>query len=185
MTPKRNRPIRYRLLLVILIFVGLYVLSRSFGLTDWNAESIHKQIEDAGLWGFLLYIAIFSGGEFIHIPGMVFVGAGLLAYGAPLGWALAYIASVVSVCVSFLLVRAIGGRALSQVDHPFAKKILLRLDEHPIRAVFVLRLFLWLAPALNYSLALSNIHFRDYLIGSALGLVLPILGASLFFGWVL
>ena len=184
MADKKKHSNKYRLILVILIFIGLYALSRSLGLTDWDAESVRKHIDEAGFWGFFLYIAIFSGGEFIHIPGMIFVGAGILAYGKPLGFIMAFLASVVSVCVSFVVVRAIGGKALSQIDRPFLKKILLKLDEHPIRVVLVLRLFLWLAPALNYTLALSNVRFRDYLIGSALGLVLPVFGASLFFNWV-
>ncbi len=154
-------------------------------MTDWDAEGVRKHIEDAGIWGFLLYILVFAGGEFIHIPGMIFVGAGILAYGKLRGFLLAFIASVISVCTSFVVVRAIGGKPLSQIDRPLVKRLLLNLDAHPIRIVFALRLLLWLAPALNYALALSNIGFRDYLIGSALGLVLPLLGASLFFDWAL
>jgi uncharacterized membrane protein YdjX (TVP38/TMEM64 family) len=40
--------------------------------------------------------------------------------------------------------------------------------------VFLLRLVFWLAPPVNYALALSNIRFRHYFAGSLLGLVLPI-----------
>ena len=53
-----------------------------------------------------------------------------------------------------------------------------------IRTVFLLRLFLWLAPALNYALALTHVKYRDYLIGSALGLIVPVAGAALLFDWL-
>ena len=35
-----------------------------------------------------------------------------------------------------------------------------------MRTVIVLRLLLWIAPPLNYALAMSNIRFREYLVGS-------------------
>jgi uncharacterized membrane protein YdjX (TVP38/TMEM64 family) len=50
--------------------------------------------------------------------------------------------------------------------------------------VAILRLILWMAPPLNYALAMSAVRFRDYVIGSALGLLIPIALASLFFDWV-
>ena len=62
--------------------------------------------------------------------------------------------------------------------------MLARLDERPVTTVIVLRTLLWLAPPLNYALALSSIRFRHYLIGSALGLLLPVAGAALFFDWL-
>ena len=37
------------------------------------------------------------------------------------------------------------------------------------------------APALNYALAMSGVKFRNYLIGTLLGLPLPILVYCLFF----
>ena len=180
----QKRSQKYGLFLVLLLFVGLYALSKSMGLTEWDVENIRTQVEKTGFWGPIFYTAIFAGGEFIHIPGMVFVAAGILVYGRWWGFVLSFIASVVSVCFSFLVVRAIGGKPLSQIERPFFKKLLAGLDTHPIRVILVLRLFLSLAPALNYTLALTNVRFRDYLIGSVLGLLLPVGGVSLFFDWV-
>ena len=176
---------KYGLYLVILLFVGLYALSKYMGLTDWDIENIRIQVEKTRFWSPIFYIAIFAVGEFIHIPGIVFVAVGILVYGKLLGFVLTFIASVVSVCFSFLVIRAIGGKPLSQIERPFFKKILAKLDRYPIRVVLILRLFLFLAPALNCTLALTNVRFRDYLIGSALGLLLPLGGVSLLFDWVL
>ena len=181
----QKRSQKYGLFLVILLFVGLYALSKYLGLTDWDVENIRIQVENTGFWSPFFYIAIFAAGEFIHIPGIVFVAVGILVYGKLLGLVLAFIASVVSFSFSFLVVRAIGGKPLSQIERPFFKKLLARLDRHPIRVVLVLRLLLFLSPKLNYALALTNVRFRDYLIGSALGILLPLGGVSLLFDWVL
>jgi uncharacterized membrane protein YdjX (TVP38/TMEM64 family) len=123
-------------------------------------------------------------GELIHVPGMVFVGAGILAYGRVLGFGVSLAAALCSVGVSFVVVRAVGGKALAELERPFVKRMMEKLEQRPITTVVVLRSIFWLAPALNYALALSSIRLRDYLIGSAFGLLVPILGASFLFDWL-
>ena len=78
------------------------------------------------------------------------------------------------------------GIAVSAVGDVSCERYLLhRLDQRPIRTVFILRLLLFLAPPLNYVLAMTNVRYRDYLIGSALGLVPGLLLVALLFDWVL
>jgi uncharacterized membrane protein YdjX (TVP38/TMEM64 family) len=174
-----------RLALLISILVALFLVGRYTGVAEnMDAESIRELVRGAGAWGWALYIAIFAGGEFIHIPGMVFVLAGILIYGQVIGFGLAWMASVVSVCFSFVVVRRLGGTPLGNVEKPWVKRILGRLNAQPIRTVVVLRLVLWLAPPLNYALALTNVRFRDYLIGSALGLIAPVAGVAVLFDWL-
>ncbi len=174
-----------RLALLISILVTLFLVGRYTGVAEnFDAESIRELVRGAGAWGWALYIATFAGGEFIHIPGMVFVLAGILIYGQVIGFGLAWMASVVSVCFSFVVVRRLGGTPLGNVEKPWVKRILGRLNAQPIRTVVVLRLVLWLAPPLNYALALTNVRFRDYLIGSALGLIAPVAGVAILFDWL-
>ena len=75
--------------------------------------------------------------------------------------------------------------ALATVEHPRIRKVLARLDAHPVATVAVLRLFLFLTPALNYVLAMTNVKYRHYLAGSALGLAVPIGVVAVAFEWVL
>jgi uncharacterized membrane protein YdjX (TVP38/TMEM64 family) len=174
-----------RLALLISILVALFLVGRYTGVAEHlDAESIRELVRSAGAWGWALYIATFAGGEFIHIPGMVFVLAGILIYGQVIGFGLAWMASVVSVCFSFVVVRRLGGTPLGNVEKPWVKRILGRLNAQPIRTIVVLRLLLWLAPPVNYALALTTVRFRDYLIGSALGLIAPVAGVAILFDWL-
>ena len=45
-----------------------------------------------------------------------------------------------------------------------------------MRTIFLLRLLFWMAPQLNYVLALSSARFRSYVLGAALALPAPIMG---------
>ncbi len=177
-------PSRLRLVLLAVFLIGLFVIGAATGWTDrFTLEGVREAIAGAGVWGFAIFLGAFAIGELLHVPGFLFVAAAVLAYGRVLGAGAAYVGAVVSVVVSFAVVRGVGGRALGGLKNARVRKILDRLEERPVRVVAILRLLLWMAPPLNYALALSPVRFRDYLIGSALGLLLPIAFASAFLDW--
>jgi len=170
----------------VALFAGLWVIGKATGLLEgWDQERIRTMVEASGALGVLAFIAAFSVGELLHVPGMVFVAAAIVLWGALWGFAISFGAALVSVLVSFFLVRAVGGKALAEMERPLVKRLLSRLDRRPIQTVALLRLVLWLAPALNYALAMTNVRPRDYLVGSALGLFLPIAAGSAVFAWLL
>lgn len=173
-----------RLIALAALLIGLFAVGKLSGLTDAiDAERIRSAVKAAGPWGFALYVGVFAAGLFLHIPGMIFVAAGVLAYGKAAGFPAALFASVGSVCFSFGAVRVMAGKPLVRIERPFVRRMLGRLDSSPIKTVVALRLVLWLAPGLNYALALSSLRFRDYLLGSFLGLIVPVGAATLLFDW--
>ena len=86
----------------------------------------------------------------------------------------------ISCAISFLVVRRIGGQALAEVQWSLIQRIMSRLDEHPIATVALLRLCFFLAPVINYILALSSVSFKDFIVGTIVGLVLPLTIAVFF-----
>lgn len=155
--------------------VAVYVIGRMTGVIgDVDPESIRTAVEDAGALGVVVFVAAFALGLFFHVPGMVFVVAGVLIWGRALGFPVALLGAVVAVSFTFLIVRRAGGQALTTIDKPFVKKVLGQLDARPIRTVIVLRCLFWLAPAMNYALAMSTVRFKHFVVGSAVGLVVPV-----------
>lgn len=172
---------RYRPLLLVALFVGLLVIGKLTGLTErLDAEWIRQQVVEAGVLGGVLFVVIFAVGELVHVPGMVFVAAASLAYGPYHGFFWALLGALASVSLSFFVVRGVGGQALAQLEKAWIQKILSHLDRRPVLTVAALRTVLWLAPGLNYALAMTRIRFVDYLVGSSVGLLLPILGVTAF-----
>jgi len=179
---KRTWP---RLVALAVLLVALYAIGKMTGVIDSvDISTVRQRVDGAGALGVMIFVAIFAIGELFHIPGLVFVCAGLLAWGKLLGYGISMLGALVSVSVSFFVVRAVGGRVLATVERPFLKKMLARLDSHPIQTVFLLRLLLVLAPPLNYGLALTCVSYRDYLVGSALGLAIPLALVALLLDWV-
>ena len=141
---------------------------------------MHTAIDDAGYLGFVVYIFGFGLAELLHLPGLVFITAGVLCWGHLRGWIMALIMAPLSCSVSFLVVRRIGGQALANVEWAWVQRLMSKLDEFPVKTVVVLRLIFFMAPAVNYMLALSSVNFKNFLVGTWIGLAVPLTVAVFF-----
>jgi uncharacterized membrane protein YdjX (TVP38/TMEM64 family) len=120
----------------------------------------------------------------VQIPGWIFLAAAVLALGKTWGGLATYVAAIVSCTVTYFSIRFVGGDALRTLKGPLATRLLNQLDTHPIRSIVLLRMLFQTVPALNYTLALSGVRYRDYLIGTLLGLPLPIAAYCLLFDYL-
>ncbi|MGM0577850.1 MAG: TVP38/TMEM64 family protein [Myxococcota bacterium] len=164
-----------RLMLLATVLVALAVTARVTGLTDeLTVESLRARVADTGAAGVVLFLAAFAGGNLVQIPGLVFVTVASLCWPGLQAVLLAFVGAVAAVSTSFLVFRTLGGTPLADVERPWVRRMLDRLDEAPVQTIALLRLVLLMAPPVNAALALSGVSFRSYLLGSALGLVVPI-----------
>ena len=166
--------------------MALFALGRATGLDEYvTRDRIRDTMQNAGPAGFAMYILLFTIGLLVQIPGFVFVAGAALAYGWFLCALASIVASFIGVVVSFVLVRKVGGQPLAQVEKPLLKRMLDRLEKHPVQTIVKIRFFLWALPVVNYTLAMSNVKLKDYVIGSGLGLIAPMFYLSVFFDWFL
>ncbi len=172
----------FRLLALAAVLIGLVVAGRVSGVTEGlTLDVIRQRVDAAGAFGYLLFLVGFTVGALVQVPGMLFVGAAILAWGQLEGFLAAWSGAGIATSVSFLVVRGVGGKVFTEIDRPLFKKLIARLDRNPILVVAGLRLVFWLAPPLNYALALSSVRFPHYFAGTMLGLMPPLLGATLLF----
>lgn len=171
-----------RPVLALALLVGLYCLGRRSGLfDDFDAEKIRATVEDAGVWGYAAYIGLYIVGGIMQLPGALFIGAAVAIYGKLVGFFVALAGSFISVVVTFVMVRSVGGKALASIEHPLMKALLRRVDGRPVLSVIVMRVLFGISPPLNYALAMSNLRLRAYALGSLVGLVMPVLFWVFFF----
>jgi uncharacterized membrane protein YdjX (TVP38/TMEM64 family) len=183
MTSEATERVRWgRIVALAALVLGLVVVGRLTGMTAYlSPPRIRAALGAAGLWGPVLFVAAFCAGELVHVPGTVFVAASVVCYGRLGGSILALVGALVSLSVSFVVVRAVGGKPLAAIRWRFVRRMLEHLEGRPVRTIALLRLVLWMAPQLNYALALSSVRFRSYVVGSALGLAAPITVIALLF----
>ncbi len=181
----KRRSQRIRLVGLGVFFVASLVTVHATGLTEKiDVEAIRAFTESWGIWGILVYFVAFALGVLVSLPGLAFVGAASVAYGQALGMLVGYLGAVGAASVSFVLVRAVGGQPLGDVKRPWMRKVLARLESHPITTIAILRALFFLASWLNYGCAMSSVRLRDYVIGSAIGLVPQAVAGALIFDWI-
>jgi uncharacterized membrane protein YdjX (TVP38/TMEM64 family) len=177
--PPRNHIMKktIRWILIIAVLAALYIGGRALGIDHYlHAENLRAAVASAGALGPLLFLAIFVGAVLAQIPGIPFVILAPALFHWPMAILLSFLASNIAVLLNFEIVRRISGNALSEIKNPRLRKILDTLDAHPVRAVFLLRLTTIMFPPVTGALALTNVSRRDHAVGSALGMVVPILG---------
>lgn len=178
--------LKYRRLIAVILFLAiLFAVVRLTGLNEhFTLASLQQSILANRLEGLLVFVLLFALGNLIQIPGWLFLAAAVLTLGRDLGGIATYVAASISCVATFLIIRFLGGDALRQLDNRLATYLLGRLDLRPIASIVLLRMAFQTVPALNYALAMSGVRFRSYLIGTLLGLPLPILLYCLFFDYL-
>ena len=174
---------RRRLWIVLACLVLLWAAFRASGLeSHFSVEDLHDRFVQHKLGGFLVFTALFALGNLLQVPGWLFLASAVLALGQFWGGLTTFVAACVTCITTFWIIRLVGADALRTASGRFSSKLFNQLDTHPVRSVILLRLVFQTAPALNYALALSGIGFTDYLVGTLLGLPLPITLYVVFFG---
>jgi uncharacterized membrane protein YdjX (TVP38/TMEM64 family) len=164
-----------RLIAALTVVSTLALIGHVSGATaQLDVASLQALLQDAGAIGMLAFVLLFALGNLLGVPGVLFVVAGLVAYGQLGGAILALVAGLFVASTSFWTVRLIGGSPAAALKGRLAQRLLGRLDARPVQTVAALRTLMILSPPLNYALALSPIRYRDYVLGSAIGLIAPI-----------
>jgi uncharacterized membrane protein YdjX (TVP38/TMEM64 family) len=177
---------KYSRLIGVALFLALMfaVLELSGIRAQLNLDYLQQQIHANQTTGLLIFVLAFALGNIAQIPGWVFLAAAVFTLGRTVGGLVTYIAACISCIATFFTIRLIGGNALRRLESPLAIRLLRHFDAHPIRSIVLLRMLFQTLPALNYTLALTGVKFRGYLIGTLLGLPLPIALYCLFFDFL-
>ncbi|MHB8876504.1 MAG: TVP38/TMEM64 family protein [Myxococcaceae bacterium] len=136
------------------------------GLLEW--------IRGAGPLGMAAFAGVYVAGALLMLPGSVFtLGAGF-AYGPLAGTLLVSPVSVLASTLAFLTGRFLArdwvGRRIARF--PRFAALDQAIAESGFRTVLLLRLSpLFPFNLLNYSLGLTRVRLRDYVLGSALGML--------------
>ncbi|MBI2374399.1 MAG: TVP38/TMEM64 family protein [Deltaproteobacteria bacterium] len=148
------------------------------GLTELDVPEVRRRIEALGALGVVGFVIAFPIAVLLNVPGLAMVVAGALTFGEIPGFFASLLGGVLATSTGFVIARSFGGRALHEIERPFVRKALAAMERRPVRTVVLLRSVFWFGSPLTFALALSDLRFRDYFIGSFLGLLVPVTGGT-------
>lgn len=184
--PRRQRrwlPGFLRLLALLALLVGLALLARTdpLGLQEPVAELFALAERHArSPLGAAIVVATFVAASLLLVPITLLIALTAAAMGPVAGFLCALSGSVAAAGATFLLGRVLGRERVRRWAGRRVNAVMRRVAGHGVLAVALLRL-VPIAPftVVNVVAGVSEIRLRDFLLGSALGLLPGIALATL------
>lgn len=167
----------FLLLLVAITYVMLITPTGALFRTEEGRSALIRGldalVQSAGPLGPVLFVLIYAIG-ILFLPATPFTIAGAVIFGKFHGMLYNLAADTLGASISFYL----GRYFLHGVARGFLETRMPWLDrkaaEDGFSVIFYLRIFWFPFIVLNYAAGATRIRFRDYLLGTALGLVPPV-----------
>ena len=166
---------RGRLVRILLPFgvVGLMVLFAAPLLgVDGAALAGHWLAAAHGPWGLPVAVAMFAVLAFVGVPQFVLIAAAAVAFGPGFGGLYSWIGTMVSALIGFALGRFTGAPALAALGSDKVDHFTAQVARNGFLASLISRLIPF-APfiVINMAAGAAKVTLRDYVAGTALGII--------------
>lgn len=161
---------RVRLVVLAVVVVGVAVLVAVVG--GPRRDDIVELVRGAGPAAPIAFVLVYAALTVLLLPGSVMTITGGILFGPYVGSALAVLGATAGATGSFLVGRRLGREQVAEI----AGERMDRVDDWLGRRGFSAVLYLRLIPVLpfnvlNYVSGVTAVSLRDYLLGTALGIV--------------
>jgi uncharacterized membrane protein YdjX (TVP38/TMEM64 family) len=178
-----RRPLlRVALLMLLLVGVGAtWRYGPLAGLVDPDAfAGFARPFRESPLGG-LIALGAFVVGSLLIVPVIALIAATALAFGPWLGFLYAFAGVLLSAAITYWIGRVLWAGTIRRLAGPRLSLISKRLGERGFLATLVLRV-VPVAPftVVNLVAGSSQVSFRDYLIGTVIGMTPGIFALTLF-----
>jgi uncharacterized membrane protein YdjX (TVP38/TMEM64 family) len=157
------------LLLAIIVFVRT---------TDVRAllapENVEAFLVRMGPWAPISYLFLYAAVTVLALPGTAMTLVGGVLFGRWLGTLLAVLSATVGACCTFAISRTLGREYVARrfADQPWFEKLEQGLAENGLAFMLFVRLVPLFPPlGINYASGLTAVRWRDYALGTALGIL--------------
>lgn len=175
-----------RLLVVALIGAALGVAFGA-GLADQvsDQEELRRTIDEAGVWGPLLFLGLMVLLVPLNVPGLVFVIPSTTLFGTVAGILLSLAGGFAASAVGIVAARHLGRSTFAARIPPRVRAVEARLAARGFWAVVLLRMFTFLFQPVDWICGLSSMPMRTALGATLVGLVPPTVVVALAGGGIL
>ena len=141
-------------------------------LLGGDVDRVQGLVRSTGAWGPLAYVALHVLLTLVPVSKNLLSAVAGALFGLAGGIALSWVASMVSAVVTFLVARRLGRPAVAAMTGPRIDRVEAVLRDQGVVAVVVARL----TPVLpftivNYGAGVSAVSMRDFVLGTAVGIV--------------
>lgn len=184
MRPEKNRRrAAIKAAFFLAFIIAAVSLVRFTPVKDYlRAERLDLLFKMAGLWAPAAYILIYVAGVCLFVPGTLLTALGAAIFGPYLGFVYVWLAAVIGSSLAFFIGRYLGRDFAASLIGDRLKKYDDGIERNGFATVLYLRLVYFPFTAMNFGMGLTKVRFRDYLAGTALGIVVGTFIFTFFIG---
>lgn len=137
-----------------------------------DLDAVRATVESAGPWGPVVYVGLHVLLTLVPVSKNLLAGVAGALFGLAGGIALSWVASMVSAAVSFAIARRLGRSAVASMTGPRLDRVEQLLRQQGLLAVVIARVTPVLPfTVVNYGAGVSAVTTRDFMLGTAVGII--------------
>ena len=169
MTVNRQKAL-IKLVLLLTFVAGAVFLVKFTPVKGYlTADSLGRILERAGFWAPLVYIFVYAVGVCLFVPGTLLTGLGAAIFGPYWGFVWVWLGAMLGAGAAFLI-----GDKLKKYDDG--------IERNGFATVLYLRLVYFPFTPMNFGMGLTKVRFRDYMVGTGLGIMVGTFIFTFFIG---
>ena len=170
--------------MILLVFVATaVVLVRYTPVRDYmSTEALGRFLDAVGIWAPVVFMVIYAGGVCLFLPGTLLTGLGAAIFGAYWGFVYVWFGAMAGASIAFWIGRTLGREFASSLIGDKLKKYDDAIERNGFAAVLYLRLVYFPFTPMNFGMGLTKVHFRDYFLGTGLGIIVGTFIFTFFIG---
>ena len=170
--------------IILVAFIATAILVVQFTpIKDYLTQEKLTGLKDAaGWWGPLVFIVMYAVGICLFLPGTLLTGLGAALFGPYLGTVVNWMGAMIGASAAFLIGRTLGREYAASLIGDKLKKYDDAIERNGFATVLYLRLVYFPFTPMNFGMGLTKVHFRDYFIGTGLGIIVGTFIFTFFIG---
>ena len=169
--------------LLLVFIVSAVVLLRYTPVRNYlTAEALGRFLESAGIWGPLVFILIYAVGVCLFLPGTLLTGLGGAIFGGYWGFVYVWVGAMAGASAAFFHRPDPGEGFCASLIGSRLRKYDDAIERNGFATVLYLRLVYFPFTPMNFGMGLTRVHFKDYFLGTALGIIVGTFIFTFFIG---
>jgi uncharacterized membrane protein YdjX (TVP38/TMEM64 family) len=181
---KRGSALVKMALLVMFIAVGIYLVRFSPASQYLTSQHLGLFLESIGFWAPLMFVIIYVVGVCLFLPGTLLTAMGAAIFGPYWGFLYVWTGAMIGAGLAFLIGRYLGRDFSASLIGDKLKRFDDAIERNGFATVLYLRLMYFPFTPMNFGMGLTKVRFWDYLLGTALGILVGTFIFTFFVGTI-
>ncbi len=172
------------LVFVAFIVVAVYIIRFTPAKEFFTQKALSQFLDRAGFWAPLVFMLVYTVGVCLFVPGSLLTALGAALFGAYWGFVYVWVGAMAGAAMAFWIGRTLGRDFAASLIGERLKGYDEAIERNGFATVLYLRLVYFPFTLMNFGMGLTKVKFRDYFLGTGLGILVGTFIFTFFIGTI-